>query len=262
MLRALTLFLVLAVSLAAATVKLYLKDGTYQLVREYQVKPDRVRFYSVERSEWEEIPLALVDLKRTKAEIKAHEQAEQRELQFWDTEERAESARRREISSVPRGKGVYLLDRGRVHSTPQAELDVKTNKKRQLLTLITPVSIVAGKRQVSVAGRHAETVVDSATPVFYIRLYQEERFGIIRLHPKKDKRLVEQWAVMPVTDQIIEQHKYIEIFRREVGDDLYKIWPKKPLEPGEYAVVEFSSGEGNIQAWDFGYYPAEIPPNN
>jgi hypothetical protein len=35
-------------------------------VREYEVKPDRVRFFSTEREEWEEIPLELVDLARTK----------------------------------------------------------------------------------------------------------------------------------------------------------------------------------------------------
>ena len=52
-----------------ANLKLYLKDGTFQVVREYQVDQDRVRFYSVERSEWEVIPLDLVDLKRTESEV-------------------------------------------------------------------------------------------------------------------------------------------------------------------------------------------------
>jgi len=56
--------LALALLAWAANVKLYLTDGTYHLVREYQVQADRVRFYSVERSEWEEIPLEMVDLKR------------------------------------------------------------------------------------------------------------------------------------------------------------------------------------------------------
>jgi hypothetical protein len=52
----------------AANVKLYLKDGGYHVVREYQVQTDRVHFYSVERSQWEDIPLDLVDLKRTESE--------------------------------------------------------------------------------------------------------------------------------------------------------------------------------------------------
>jgi len=50
-------------------VRLYLKDGSYHLVREYKVSGDRVRYYSVERSAWEEIPLGLVDIEKTEKEI-------------------------------------------------------------------------------------------------------------------------------------------------------------------------------------------------
>jgi hypothetical protein len=46
--------------------KLVLKDGSFQIVREYQQQGDRVRYYSVERSDWEEIPAALVDWDATK----------------------------------------------------------------------------------------------------------------------------------------------------------------------------------------------------
>ena len=46
--------------------KLILKDGSFHLVREYQVQGDRVRYYSTERSQWEEIPAALVDWDATK----------------------------------------------------------------------------------------------------------------------------------------------------------------------------------------------------
>ena len=65
------LFLILfavAATLSGANFKLYLKDGSYQLVREYKVEADKVRYYSVERGDWEEIPLAMVDLKRTETE--------------------------------------------------------------------------------------------------------------------------------------------------------------------------------------------------
>src|SRR5579871_5416452 len=41
--------------------KIILKDGTFQLAREYSVQGDRVRYWSVESSQWEEIPSSLVD---------------------------------------------------------------------------------------------------------------------------------------------------------------------------------------------------------
>jgi len=46
------LLLLVAAAAFAATARLYLKDGTYQIVREYKVEGDRVRYYSSERGEW------------------------------------------------------------------------------------------------------------------------------------------------------------------------------------------------------------------
>jgi hypothetical protein len=43
----------------------------------------------------------------------------------------------------------------------------------------------------------------------------------------------------------------VDVFRRQLDDALYKIWPEKPLEPGEYAVVQYTEGKGNLQVWDF-----------
>ncbi len=58
----------LAAGAASAVERLYLKDGSYQIVREYEVQADRVHYFSSERGEWEDIPKELVDIDRTKKE--------------------------------------------------------------------------------------------------------------------------------------------------------------------------------------------------
>ena len=43
----------------------------------------------------------------------------------------------------------------------------------------------------------------------------------------------------------------IQDFEARLADNLYKLWPTQPLSPGEYAVVQYVEGDGQIQVWDF-----------
>ena len=240
-----------------ATVRLYLKDGTYQLVREYQVLQDRIKYYSTERGDWEEIPKDLVDLKRTQTEAKQREESQREEAAAAAAEDKAERAAREEVERVPVEPGVYLVAGDQLKTIPPAESKIVGNKRRTILKAITPIPIVAGKGTVEIEGLQSKNVVDSDRPEFYIRLSREQRFGILRLAPGKAARIVEEIQIIPVSKEIIEKQDTVEVFRRQVGESLYKIWPMKPLEPGEYAVVEYSppgdSGSLNIQIWDFSW---------
>src|SRR5947209_11198311 len=80
----------LAVAAWAANLKLYMKDGSYHIVREYQIQSDRVHFYSVERSDWEDMPLDLVDLKRTESEAAARRTKLMEDAKVMADEEKAE----------------------------------------------------------------------------------------------------------------------------------------------------------------------------
>jgi hypothetical protein len=251
MLRALIILVLAAAGLSAA-VNLYLKDGSYQRVREYEVKGDRVRFYSVERSDWEEIPLELIDLRKTQTEEAATNAVRKEEVMLSDAEDKAERDFRRELARVPQNPGPYWIqDEKNLVALKQAESKVVNDKKRSILKVLTPIPIVPGKSTLELDGEHSTFIVTSARPEFYFRLTNEEQLAIVKLGPKKGSRLVETWNKLPVTNELIQEHKSVDIFRRMVDDDLYKIWPKEDVESGEYAVIQFTEGEGNTQVWDF-----------
>ena len=255
--RAAIVFLLAAVLAFGANFRLYLKDGSYHIVREYQVNGDRVRFYSVERSEWEEIPLSLTDIGRTEAENKQRAQEIGKEAAAVAAEEKFEREQREERERVPQEPGVYLVDGKELRSIKQAESKAVSKKSRSVLKVLSPIPIVSGKSTVELDGEHSANVASVARPEFYIRLANEERFGIAKMGAKKGVRVVQNWETVPVTKELIETQQDVEVFRKQVEDGLYKIWPMQPLEPGEYAVIEYTAGKGNIQTWDFAYRPAQ-----
>jgi hypothetical protein len=247
------LLFVVPVPVSAATIRLYLKDGTYQLVREYEVKPDRVRFFSTEREEWEEIPLEMIDLARTKKDIADHQEAVAKEDKEQAEEDNALREAEKEVQRVPAGLGVYYLRGDKIEPIAVAGSKIVTNKKRSVLKAITPVPMVASKETVELDGENAAVRVADTRPEFYFRLSNEERFGIVKL-TKTDKktRVVEIVEEVPVSKELVEKFDDIDTFKKQEGDLFFKIWPEKDLEPGEYALVEHTDGKINLQVWDFG----------
>ncbi len=235
----------------AANLKLYLKDGTYHLVREYQVQPDRVHFYSIERSDWEDIPLDLVDLRRTETEAGERKAQVEADTKAMAEEEAAERELEREKRLIPRDQGVYWLKDKQAQVLKLADSTLHTDKRREVLKRLSPIPMVTGKATLEIPGAASPTVFTDPEQEFYIQLADLERFGIARLTPKGAIRIVENVTTMPVTNEIVEDQQMVDILKKELDSGLYKIWPKEKLPPGEYAIVEFTEGKLNIQVWDF-----------
>jgi len=244
--------LLVAAAAWAANIKLYLNDGSYQLVREYKVETDRVRFYSVERSDWEEIPLTLVDLKRTEAEAAEHKQELEKEAKALSEEDAAEREMQKEVRKIPQDPGVYWIEGGETKILRKAESVVHTNKGRSVLRVLSPIPAVSGKGTLELSGAHSANIIANPEQEFYLQLSETQRFGIARLTPRGTVRIVEKLTFVPVTKEVVEEPDMVETLQRELtADGLYKMWPKDPLEKGEYAVVEYTEGTLNIQVCDF-----------
>lgn len=253
------LMLCMAVAAFGATFRLYLKDGTYQLAREYQVLQDRVHYYSTDRSEWEDIPLAMVDLDRTRKEVAEHEAANQADAKAQAEEDSAERAASQDAERVPAAPGAYFVQGGQFEPLKQAESKVVSNTKRTVLKMMSPLPVVSGKATLEIDGEAASFRVPQNRPEFYIRLAAEEEFAMVELTPKKGgkSRIVENLTIVPLTKEVLEDAKPVPTFKRQLGDLLFKIWPEEPLEPGEYGLmefkpVEFADKSTNLQVWDFG----------
>jgi hypothetical protein len=244
--------LVFGITLSAANFKLYLKDGSFQLVREYTVEGDRVKYYSVDRSDWEEVPADLVDLKRTDAETGARKST----LAFQQKEDEEEKAAareiRQEILKIPRDPGTYRLEDGQLRIFKAADASVHTAKGRSLLQALSPIPLIPGKATLEIPGERSSEVVKDHEPEFYLQLANFESFGMVKLKPEKGVRIAERITVEAVTKENAEERDKVEIFTKQLSENgLYKIWPQDPLAKGEYAIMEYTEGKINAQIWDF-----------
>jgi hypothetical protein len=249
--RLLLALAILAFAAWAANLKLYMKDGSYHIVREYQVQADRVHFYSVERSDWEDIPLDLVDLNRTRSEAAARQTSLEEDAKVMAQEEKAERELAKEKSRIPQDPGAYWLLGNEVQVLKPAESSIHTDKSRAILKRLSPVPVFSGKATLEIGGAHSLNVFTNPEQEFYLQLSEMERFGIAQLTTKGAVRIVEKVTTLPVVNEIVEEPTMVEILKLELDSGLYKIWPKEKLPPGEYAVVQYTENKLNIQVWDF-----------
>jgi len=249
--------------------KLILKDGNVQLVREYQVMDDRVRFYNTERSQWEEMPAALVDWDATKqSEMEqkkgdaalltaVHKQEQARRIMPLDVDASLEAA---PGVFIPPGEGLFVYDGKSVLRLTQAQADNKLDKAKAVEQVLVPIPIVPTRRNLSIPRRHAEVRVHNEQPEFYMRTAdgREPNMLLIRVKVHGDSRLIEN---VDTYLEAISKTKRNEVLaqRWQIANGVYRFTMSQSLEPGEYVFTEIVKGQGtNLYVWDFGVDPASV----
>ncbi len=178
--------------------RLILKDGSYQMVRDYQIVGDRVRYLSQERGDWEELPVDLVDWDATRKWEKEHADLVQEDISpamkeaedvdKEESEERQEQSARMpavaEGLELPDEDGVFVLDT--YHGTPElvelhpTDLSLQA-KNRKGIAVLNPLA--TQKASLELDGAHARVFLHVNDPAIYVSLGVEEEKEPVLTHP-------------------------------------------------------------------------------
>jgi hypothetical protein len=243
--------------------KIILKDGTYQLAREYSLEGDRVRYWSVESSQWEEIPASLVDWDAThksEAEQAARDAELKAKIRASALAQRTKDIdvdRSLEIKPgifLPDGVGLYALDRNNsIREMKQSTAEVKRSTGREVEKILSGVQLIPSKATMDIPGERAAIRISTAEPEFFMRTVdrREPRFRLLRAQVKGGHRLIDSISIRFTGE---EKHNAtdIEIQTWVPATGVYRYTVDERLEPGEYAFVEMTDDGISGYVWDFG----------
>lgn len=250
-----------ALPLQAAAIKLFLKDGSYELVKSYEVQGDRVRYYSLDRSDWEEIPRSLVDFEATRhaeaakkaKQAKQLKAAEELQSQRFDIPANNGYQIKPGIR-LPGNGGVYAYDGMRVIHLIQDPAKVVTDKKRIALIMVMPGPLLKKQALVVLPSDKAAVRITVPQPVFYVEDTDNwaMRAQLVPLTQRKDSRVVEKIQSGIGLGKSGEKRDAIPLERKQLAAGVYELKPMQPLDSGEYALGELLNEKLNIAVWDFG----------
>jgi len=259
--------------------KLILKDGNFQLVREYTRNGERVRYFSLERGAWEEIPASMIDwaaTQKTEAATAARDKAELEKLKKQEETSRVDMALDVDASLqtasgmfLPSGEGMFAVEGKKATLLEQAETEAKRDKKQFLKQIASPIPIVPSKTNIELPTAHAKTRLDPSQLEFYLReappdpdstsvIQKSSRPGesgpeveLVRATLKGNKRVLEQVKAL-FGEKLDEARNTVLLQRWEVAPNVYRYTLGEPLLPGEYALAEILPCGINLYVWDFG----------
>jgi hypothetical protein len=262
------MLLLLAVSAFSQAVKrLILTDGSYQTATEWKKDGDRIKYFSAERAEWEELPASLVDWKATdewNAERAKSAAEEMKQVTEEELAERKESQSNTPLVApelrLPAEGGVFLLDESAgkplLSKVEGNKIQVNDNTgKNMLRKAIIPIS---GQEQtIELKGPSAKVHVHSPSPAIFVDVENDQgampgdHFQIVRLERKKDLRVLARNKVA-ISGTASQTEKFLHSRSEKFSGDWWKLIPLEDLTPGEYAIVISANGDdGNGVLWDF-----------
>ncbi|MGB8537862.1 MAG: hypothetical protein WCD57_15685 [Acidobacteriaceae bacterium] len=162
--------------------RLVLKDGTYQVVTKYQKVGDRVRYFSAERGQWEELPASLVDWAATETWAKDHKPGAEPvspaipEAAAIDKEEQHARARTPDVSPglrLPDQDGIWALDtfRDQPELVALAQNSGGVNRETSHNVLRAALNPLGGIQQsVQIPGAESKVKLHVNDPAFYVSI--------------------------------------------------------------------------------------------
>jgi len=261
---------------ACASQKLFLKDGTYQLVSSYEVNGDRVRYYSVERSDWEEIPLSLVDLEATKRARTEEKSLQKKQLDEGHAIEQERFYKPADTGfeiapgiHLPSEDGVFAFDGSRVIRLIQSTPEVVTDKRRAAFAMAVPGHLLKSQVLLELPGEKAAVRLQQAMPAFYVKSNEGlgAKMELVPVKVVKESRIVERVeASRSGLGKVAQASAPIELQRTQLAPGLYCLKLLHPLDPGEYALGDLAQQGVTPVLWPFGLFelpskkPAKRPP--
>jgi hypothetical protein len=251
------LTLLLLMGLPAAPIKLILKDGTYQMVRSYERIEDRVKFFSVERNDWEELPADLVDFKAT--EETAQRDKEEEAAKAREIDEQTKKDADREGTEVGQGVhlgeeyGFYAVYANKATLLPCSRAGTVLDKRRAVVNILLPGPVLKNRRVVTLPGAKSPTrFPKEPSGLFIVSESKTSHFLLLRVKVKSDHRELEAILTSPVGGKQEQGGDRIALIEVVVSEQTTRLVPQAPLVPGEYALVEIIDDKLNLYVADFG----------
>jgi hypothetical protein len=262
---------------ALAVKRLIMTDGSYQTATEWKTVGERVEYYSAERSEWEEVPAALVDWKATdewNAEAATSQEEALKQESGEEVAARKEAALNTPLVApklapelrLPAEGGVFVLEEAAGKPVLRMLEGVKWLEDEHDGANLVKKSVnpfASARQTIELKGPAAKVRVHAAgaSPAslsIFVDVENDQGpidgsyFRIVRLSRKSGLRVVAENKIDRGGSESSKE-TFLHSRAERFSGDWWKVTPLEELTPGEYAVViDGTKDEASGLVWDFG----------